>query len=138
MVVPGVAPDIEKLAPVMLVALIVMGTFPVLERVTLWDFVPCTTMLGNARTAGVNCQAGFALTVLAFTGTVRGEVVPLLAIEMVAFADVVMEDAVKLTVKFLLAFGASLRGAAIEPSEKPVPVREIAATSSSAVPVLEI
>ena len=34
-VVPGVAPDIEKAAPVILVALIVMGAFPVLERVTV-------------------------------------------------------------------------------------------------------
>ena len=138
MVVPGFMPDTENAVPVKAMALTVIGTLPVLERVTVWDFVPCTVVLGKEMTAGINCQAGLALTVLPLTGIVRGEVVSLLAIEIVAFAEVVMDVAVKLTVKFLLAFGASLIGAVMELTEKPVPVRETAETSRSAVPALEI
>jgi len=136
--VPGVAPDIENAAPLIWAALIVMGTFPVLERFTLWDSVPCTAMLANVMPVGVNCQDALDLIEVPLTGTVTGEFESLLAIEMVAWAEVVAVVGAKLTVKLLLALGASCRGAAMEPSEKPVPVRAIAEMSSSAVPALEI
>ena len=134
-VVPPFTPDMEKAAPVIAVEPIVTGEFPVLLTLTLWVLVPCTAIAGKEREAGVSCQDSVGLMEVPLTGTVTGEVASLLAIEMVALAEVVTAVGVKLTVKFLLALGASLRGAITVPSEKPVPVKEMAVMSRSAFPL---
>ena len=86
---------------------------------------------------GVICQEAEALCPVPCTATVKGEPGASLVMVSVALAEVV-EEAVKVTVKFMLAPEASWNGTVIGLREKPEPVRLMLVTLRVALPVLDI
>ena len=134
---PDDKPEMLNAEPVRLTELIVTEALPLFERDAFCVCVVCRVVLGKVMEVGDACREAEAACPVPCTATLKGEFGASLVMVSVALA-VVVEEAVKLTVKFMLAPGASWNGTAIELREKPEPVRLMPVTFELALPVLEI